>query len=73
MMGWTLRPPMTPGRYEYRELPTEPIKTFDVVDVDGEMMAELPGVWMYLQELDGEWRRVMSVRQQDRLALKGRA
>ena len=73
MMGWTLRPPVTPGRYEYRELPTEPIKTFDVVDVEGEMMAELPGMWMYLTELDGEWRRVMSDRQRAMLALQGRA
>ena len=73
MTGWTLRPPTTPGRYDYRELPTEPIKTFDVVEVDGEMMAELPNVWMFLRELDGEWRRVVSERQRERLELKGRA
>jgi len=51
MSDWTLRPPTTPGRYDYRELPTEPIQTFDVVELEGEMVAELPGVWMYLREL----------------------
>lgn len=73
MSGWTLRPPTTPGQYEYRELPTVPTKTFEVVDVDGEMMAELPGMWMYLAGLDGEWQRVLSERQRDKLELKGRA
>ena len=73
MSAWTLRPPAAPGRYDYREHRYEPIRTFDVVEVEGEMMAELPNVWMFLRELDGEWRRVLTVQQYERLSLKGRA
>ena len=52
---WTLQPPTVPGVYRYREHQYEPVQTFTVVDVEGELMAELPGMWMYLRELDGEW------------------
>ena len=73
MSDWTLRPPTTPGRYEYRQTPYGEIHAFTIVELDGEMVAELLHVWMYLREVDGEWRRVLSKRQREKLELKGRA
>lgn len=73
MTGWTLRPPTTPGQYEYRQTPGDQVHVFSIVEVDGELMADFHNVWMSLQGMNGEWRRVLSLRQRNKLELKGRA